>query len=341
MRVVAIIPILLLSVVGLPLPGFAQSPAADRLSHGQQSWPLYPEVLAERPDIPSPWTATDGREVLLVRLKDGRYALVPVTVENGTPLLYSTKIPDLFGKDRQLAVDSGDFPTLARTGLHAEAELRDRPLITGLPVEVITSIGRPGRFSGTGFLANDEEILDVLIGDNRRVSALGLTHPQLARPLFHIWNLILKELEVGRWARHWDHIPVIIYNGQPLELTAEGGKGWQMSIFQDEIQGRFNITVRRTMSDDERTFLRRRYPHLSTREHLEMEDRLSRVHFSEMLPFYIMRYGFYEGHTDYRADPLAIARVFGLRSLEEIEAAFPGKLERVLTAHYTRADTDK
>jgi len=49
-----------------------------------------------------------------------------------------------------------------------------------------------------------------------------------------------------------------------------------------------------------------------------------------------MRYGFYEGHTDYRADPAAIARIFGLRSLEQIEAAFPGRLEEVLTQHFTR-----
>jgi len=45
-----------------------------------------------------------------------------------------------------------------------------------------------------------------------------------------------------------------------------------------------------------------------------------------MLPYYIMRYGFYEGHTDYRADPIAIAFIFGMRSLEEIEAAFEGRL---------------
>jgi len=55
-----------------------------------------------------------------------------------------------------------------------------------------------------------------------------------------------------------------------------------------------------------------------------------------MLPYYIMRYGFYEGHTDYRADPIAIAFIFGMRSLEEIEAAFEGRLYEVLTQHFTR-----
>ena len=63
--------------------------------------------------------------------------------------------------------------------------------------------------------------------------------------------------------------------------------------------------------------------------------KLSHIHTGEMVPYYIMRYGFYEGHTDYRADPIAIAWIFGLRSLEQIEAAFSGRLDKVLTHHFT------
>jgi hypothetical protein len=55
-----------------------------------------------------------------------------------------------------------------------------------------------------------------------------------------------------------------------------------------------------------------------------------------MVPFYIMRYGFYEGHTDYRADPIAISLIFGLRSLEKIELAFEGNLYKSLTEHFSR-----
>jgi hypothetical protein len=47
-----------------------------------------------------------------------------------------------------------------------------------------------------------------------------------------------------------------------------------------------------------------------------------------------MRYGFYEGHTAYRADPVVIACIFGLKSVEEIENAFPGMLYEVLTSHF-------
>ena len=64
--------------------------------------------------------------------------------------------------------------------------------------------------------------------------------------------------------------------------------------------------------------------------------KLSHLHISEMAPYYIKRYGFYEGHTDYRADPIAIAWIFGLRSIEQIEAAFQGRLTEALTQHFTQ-----
>jgi hypothetical protein len=43
---------------------------------------------------------------------------------------------------------------------------------------------------------------------------------------------------------------------------------------------------------------------------------------------------FYEGHTAWRTDPIAIAFMFGLKSIDEIEAAFSGQLPRVLTQHF-------
>jgi len=64
--------------------------------------------------------------------------------------------------------------------------------------------------------------------------------------------------------------------------------------------------------------------------------KLSGIHFGEMGPYYIMRYGFYEGHSEYRADPIAISFIFGLRSLEEIEQFFTGNLYNSLTGHFTR-----
>ena len=51
-----------------------------------------------------------------------------------------------------------------------------------------------------------------------------------------------------------------------------------------------------------------------------------------------MRYGFFEGHTEWRTDPVALAFIFGLRTVGELEAAFPGRLLEVLTDHFTEQD---
>jgi hypothetical protein len=315
---------------------YSQEIKPIQISFNHQIYDLYPETLDELPEIPSPFITEGGIEILLTLMKNNQYALIPVTVENGTPLVYSTRIEDLFGKDNQIQIDSGDFPALARTGLHSEAELDGKEMITGFPVSLITYIGQPGRFSRAGFMASDEDIISVLKCDNRLVQKLGLSHPEMAKPLFHLWNIILKQIELGNWARYWDNIQHIIYNGKKIILQAEGGKGWQISIFQDEIKGRFNMNVRCDLSPNEKSFLREEYSHLSAHRLKELEDKLSHIHFSEMAPYYIMRYGFYEGHTDWRTDPIAIAFVFGLRSLEEIENAFKGNLYKTLTDHFTQ-----
>lgn len=307
-----------------------------QVTYGRVTYPLYEETLDARPDIPSPYTAEDGTEIITVLMKEQRFALISVTVENGEPLHYSKRTGSVLGKDRQLHVDSGDFPTLGKTGLHSESQLDERKMITGYPVDVITYIGRPGRFSYAGFMAEDEDIISVLKGDDRLVRRLGLTHPQMARPFYHVWNIILKEIELDKWARFWDNIPAIYYNGGKVLLKAIGSKGWQGSIFQDEIQGMFDISVQKELTQDERSFLKKHYAHLNGQQFEELEQTLSIINFSEMAPYYIMRYGFYEGHTDYRTDPVAIAFVFGFKTLEQIEDTFKGKLYRTLTDHYRK-----
>lgn len=57
---------------------------------------------------------------------------------------------------------------------------------------------------------------------------------------------------------------------------------------------------------------------------------LTHMRTGEIQPHYVMWYGFYEGKTPWRVDPIAITFVFGLRTIEEIEAAFPGRLYTVL-----------
>ena len=163
---------------------------------------------------------------------------------------------------------------------------------------------------------------------------LGLTHPQLAKPLFHVWNLILKEYELGNWGRFYDNIKLIYYNDNILNTQASGSKGWRISIFMDEIQGRHNMHIDRELTTKEEKYINEKYSFLGPEKIKVLKYRLSNLDFSEMLPYYIMRYGFYEGHTGYRTDPVSIAFVFGLQSVEKIDKNTEWQLYNSLFDHF-------
>jgi hypothetical protein len=295
---------------------------------------LYPSLYDSKPQTESPTYINDSAEIILAVTRDNKFALVPVTVENGKPLLYSYKTGISFGKDQQISVDKGDFPELAETGLHSEDRLDNTEIITGIPVRIINCTGRPKAYSTTGFMAEDEDIISVLKKDNSVVRKLGLSHPELARPLFHVWNLILKEHELGKWGRFYDNIKHICYNDRLLNFKVSGSKGWQISIFMDEIQGSHNIHIDRNLTEKEENYINDKYSLLSPSEMDDLKHRLSNLDFSEMLPYYIIRYGFYEGHTDYRTDPISIAFIFGLLDLEQIDKDLGGNLYGCLFDHF-------
>ena len=53
-----------------------------------------------------------------------------------------------------------------------------------------------------------------------------------------------------------------------------------------------------------------------------------------MAAYYIQYYGFYEGHTEYRADPIKLAFLFGLKLIEELYEAFGQQLYGRIIAHH-------
>ncbi|NNF34790.1 MAG: hypothetical protein HKN68_11805 [Saprospiraceae bacterium] len=239
---------------------------------------------------------------------------------------------------QQLIIDSKDFPHLAETGLHSDKHLESIRTITGRSLEEITRLGCPGGLSQAGFMAEDEDIKSVLIGDNQLVRKLGLTHPQLAKPLFQVLNMMDADLQLNRWnmAQHqWENIQGFFYNNQLVHITAEDTKGGQKSIFDDGIKGGFYIRIWRPLDDTELKYLKTRYEYLSDSEIKEMIDQLSIINIGEIQPQYIMRYGFYEGHTYWRADPVAISFIFGMKHIEELDVALGNDLYHILTAHYT------
>jgi hypothetical protein len=103
----------------------------------------------------------------------------------------------------------------------------------------------------------------------------------------------------------------------------------------------YQFEMWRDLDPEEEAFLRRKYSRLDDVQMEEFFSAISHIHTGEMVPYYIMRYGFYEGHTDYRADPIAIAWIFGLRSLEQIESVFEGALHNVLVRHFTMPEDER
>jgi len=313
----------------IPAFSFCQQIKSNQITYDHHTYLLYPNLLEELPPIPSPLITKDNTVFVICLTHDDKYSIVPVTVENGEPLNYKNN--QWWGKGRQLDVDVSDFPTLAKRGLHSEKELDQTKTITGKSILEITKNGRPNQYSGAGFMGQNENIISVLKGDNRLVNQLGLIHPQLAEPLFHVFNIILtvkKDSQRG-------NIKGVLYNQREITLKFWGHKGWQESIFNDEILGYWEIELWRDLDEDEKSFLSKKYATLTKDEMSTIMRKLSYIHTGEMVPYYIMRYGFYEGHTDYRADPIAISFIFGLRSLEEIEKSFTGTLYDVLTRHFT------
>ncbi len=313
---------------------FSHNSPVKQHQQSQESLKLYPHAYEKCPEIPSPYTMEDGMEIVVAVTKDKKYILLPVTFKKGESLGYRENEWDKIGV---LDVDAEDFPTLARTGLHSEIELDYTRQITGRTIAEITDSARPGGSSGAGFISQEEDILSVLKGDNRLVKKLGLIHPQLAKPLFHVWTVIRLYSHAGRSAgRSIEEVDYLLYKQRKIRLLRTGGRGWQNSIFNDEIRGMYQIEFCIELEESEKTYLEERYPNLSREQMIAFQKKLSNIYTGEVGMFYIMRYGFYEGHTDYRADPIAIAQIFGLKSLEEIEKAFEGDLYTTLFEHFSK-----
>ncbi|MBE0565594.1 MAG: hypothetical protein IH621_06555 [Krumholzibacteria bacterium] len=290
------------------------------LDHAGRTYPLYPATTETCPDLPSPLDAR-GREYVIVELKDGTFGLIDVTRAD---------------HPEQVSADD-EFPHLAATGLHDQAGLAFLTSLNGRPLADIDRDARPGALSADGFLAADESVRAVITGDDRLVRAMGLTHPDLARPLWHIWNLMQIDLDLGRWnmAHHrWENIRRMKYNGCWIFLDAHDTKGGQQSPFGDGLEGAFWMVFWRPVPVAEQEWLHERYGHHGPTGWNELLGRLTRIYTGEMEAFTITRYGFYEGHTDWRVDPLGAAWLFGLRSFPELEAAFPGELDRAVLEHW-------
>ncbi len=113
-------------------------------------------------------------------------------------------------------------------------------------------------------------------------------------------------------------------------------RGGQESIFEDGLDGAWDIKIRRKLNEDEADFLDKRYSQLDPESRKGLIENLTHIRTGEMVPFYIFPYGFYKVHTAWRADPIAISFIFCRRSIQELEGAFPGRLDKVFEEHFIR-----
>jgi len=307
----------------LSIPTLAQAP---KIELNKIPYKIYPDLNDTQPDLPSPFISTNSHEFVIAVTKEKKYAIIPVTLSNDREIC------------QQLIVDTTDFPLLAQSGLHSEERLNQIKTITGRALDKITELGRPDGLSQAGFLAQDENIISVIKGDNRIVSQLRLTHPQLAKPLFRVLNMMDTDLSLNRWnmARHrWENIQYFFYNNRKVFVEAEDTKGGQKSIFDDKIEGGFYIKLWREFEKEEIKLLKDRYGQLPATKFDSLKTLLSSINTGEIEPQYIMRYGFYEGHTFWRTNPISISFIFGMRSIAAIEEVFEGELYEILTNHFT------
>lgn len=244
----------------------------------------------------------------------------------------------LYGKGNQLKTNGEDFPHFAKMGVHSTEELANAKIINGLSVAKITIDARPWGSSGVGFVAEDETVISVIWEDNKTVEKLGLSHPDIARPLFHFWNTVhdFEQYNLNPETNNRLELSSMIYNGHEIELKVQGSRGWQESVFNDEILGTGHIELWRQLTSEEQLFLEDNYGHLSAVQMEELKKMLSYLHTGEMVFFYINRYGFYEGHNEYRVDPITVAFLFGLKSFNELHRAVNGDLYKYFNTHFTR-----
>ena len=94
---------------------------AGDMVHAGKTYPLYPAILNERPDVPSPLTTPDGAEFVVGIINDSQYTIIPVTMENDTALDYRRRL--WYGKGLQLTV-----PAPCRTRTMAAPMRRDPPV---------------------------------------------------------------------------------------------------------------------------------------------------------------------------------------------------------------------
>jgi len=210
--------------------------------------------------------------------KNIRYALTSTgRMVSGSAKQVREIVPQLTPGQKFTASDSSGFLIGAS---NSDTVIDRMNSLTDKTVAEIESDARPGGLSRSGFLDDIESFKKRLKTDNDFVLGKGYTHQALAEPLFAVMD-ILDAIDADRFDD-------FTYRGQHYKASYETYRGFQVSLFNDGMLADQDYTV----------------TNLATGKELR---------FSPLVPYYIARYGFYEGNTSYRVDPAEIIETFQLR----------------------------
>lgn len=171
-------------------------------------------------------------------------------------------------------------------GTNPTENIRRLSEIHGIPIKELERRMRPRQLSEAGFLGPEESLLDVMAMDNDWVTQNNLSHQKIAETLHFIRALALNKLDGKE----------IVFHDRRYQVDSVFFMGGQVSPFEQLDSVRFSPAPHAYGSFDLRV------------KNLATGDSIS---FSSLLPFFIERYGFYEGTgTPYRVSPQKICEVF-------------------------------
>jgi hypothetical protein len=159
-------------------------------------------------------------------------------------------------------------------GVNSTETIRSLTTLAGKPIQDLEFIMRPGRWSGDGFLGEDEPLIEVLALDNDTVLSHGLTHQELAAPLEFFLELAESELP-----------NTLEVYGRKYKVIRQGWASGQASPFGDGLSN-VDITI------------------------IDVEANVMLTYSGLLVPM-IKKWGFYEGEgTNYRVSPKQIVEFF-------------------------------
>lgn len=207
----------------------------------------------------SPYSWSNPEMMCIFENRDVSFALDEngYTVPGSVNFAYIPSLDDLGIKPVEQCKQSNGFVI---GGVNDSSLITKLDSINGVEIQKLERTMRPENLSKSGFLGNDEKLLDVMVKDNDYVLGQNLTHQEIATPLKYAMTITNRNFG-----------PAFVYNDERYKVDCVGYMGPQFSPFKDGTATSCNYIVTR------------------------LNDGKS-IDFSGLLPAMIEKYGFYEGH---------------------------------------------